>query len=274
MEQKTIESIIKTYQIPLKKRNKIISIAIQKMGSFEKFKDAYEYISFLVEKFCQTPYQERFFTKLDHIVRDDSNTKFSELIYTPEYLEENVKTNLKKGQSILGRSIIQIKPIKFGRRKYNKNPLALFREHDFYKNKSRTELYKIDSGMYEALRRWGQLHLAIPDVKPIPYKSISKKKEKEIIEASKILTSPTAIAKKLNVSRATVDYYAKKHKLRTFDRKGVVGYPKQMIKDIVECLRECKIASRVAEWYDVSIRMVINHGREAGVPILSRGGNY
>lgn len=274
MEQKTIELIVKTYQLPFKKRNKIISIAIQKMGSFEKFTEAYEYISFLVEKFVQTPYAEKFFMRLDYPKYRDSGTQAHELIYTPEYLEEevNLKTKLEKGQLILGRPIIQIEPIKFGRRNYNKNPIALFKEHDFYKNKSRTEIYNIDPGMYEALRRWNQLHLAIPQVKPIPYKKISKKKEKEIIEASKILTSPTSIARKLNVSRATVDYYAKKHKLRTFDRKGAVGYPIQMVKDIVGCLRECKIASKVAKWYDVSIRMVINHGREAGVPILSRGG--
>ena len=276
IEKKIIESIAQTYKLPVKKRNKIISIAIQKMEMFEKFSDAYEYINFLVERFCQTPYVERFSTRLDHIVKEDSNTKFSELIYVPEYLEEEaiLKTKLKKGQSILGRPIKQIEPIKFGRRTYNKNPLAFFREHDFYKNKSRTEIYNIDAGMYEALRRWGQLHIAIPEVKPIPYKRISKKKEKEIIEASKIFTSPTDIARKLNITRATVDYYTiTKHKLRKSNKKGAVGYPKQMIEDIVECLRECKIASKVAEYYGVSMRTVVRYGREAGVPILSRGGN-
>ncbi len=276
MEEKTIESIVKTYQLPVKKRNKIISIAIQKIGSFEGFSDAYGYISFLVERFHQTPYAERFFTKLDHLVRDDSNTKFSELIYSPEYLEgeTKLKTKLKKGQSILGRPIRQIEPIKFGRRTYNKNPLALFREHDFYKNKSRTELYKIDSGMYEALRRWGQLKIAIPQVKKIFHKRISEEKENEIIKASKTLTSPTAIARKLNITRATVDYYTlKKHKLREIGKKGAIRYPIQMIKDMVDCLRECKIASKVAEYYGVSMRTVIRYGREAGVPILARGGN-
>ncbi|MCK4553060.1 hypothetical protein KAT80_02560 [Candidatus Pacearchaeota archaeon] len=278
--EKIIESIVQTYDLPVKKKNKIISIAIQQIKSFEGFKDAYDYINFLVERFCQTPYTERFFTRLDHLVKEDSDTKFHELIYMPAYLKEDNQKDLKeklKGQSsILGRPIIQIEPfIKLGRRKYNKKPLVLFRKHEyFYRGKSRTEVYHIDPGMYEALRIWNQLHVAIPQVKIIPYKRISKKKEKEIIEASKIFTSPTDIARKLNTTRATVDYYTiKKHKLRNHNKKGPIGYPKQMIKDIVECLRECKIASRVAEWYDVSIRMVINHGREAGVPILSRGGN-
>ncbi len=279
IKKEIIESIVQTYELPVKKRNKIINVVIQKIESFEKFKDAYEYINFLVERFIQTPYEERFFMRLDHPKYRDSETQVHELLYIPTYLKEDNQRNLKeklKGKStILGRPIIQIEPcIKFGRRKYNKNPLALFREHDFYKNKSRTDIYNIDPGMYEALRRWDQLQIAIPEVKLISYKSISKKKEKEIIKASKILTSPTFIAKKLNITRATVDYYTiKKHKLRKPNKKGVIGYPKQMIKDIVECLRECKIASKVAKCYDVSIRTVIKHGREAGVPILARGGN-
>ena len=280
IEKEVIESIVQTYNLPIKKRNKIISVALQKIESFEEFSDTYRYINFLVERFHQTPYAERFFTRLDHVVRGDSNIKFHELIYLPEYLEDDNQKDLKeklKGKStILGRPIIQIEPcIKFGRRTYNKNPLALFRKHDFYKNKARTEIYNIDAGMYEALRRWNQLHIAIPEVvAPGSTTKISKKTEKEIIETSKILTSPTAIAKKLNITRATVDYYTiKKHKLRTTNKKGAIGYPKQMIKDIVECLRECKIASKVAEYYGVSRFMVVKHGREAGVPILSRGGN-
>ncbi len=284
MKEKTIEAIVRTYNLPVKKRNKIISIAIQQSGSFEGFSDAYEYINFLVERFHQTPYAERFFTKLDHLVRDNSNTKFHELIYILDYLEEDnqrdLKTKLKnlkqKGQSILGRPIVQIEPfIKFGRRKYNKNPLALFREHKFYENKTRTQLFKIDSGMYEALRRHNQLHLAIPNIiSPGFTTKISDKKEKEIIKIFQTLTSPSVIARKLKVTRATIDYYAKKHKLRKLNNKtGVPGYPKQMIKDVIECLKKCKIASKVARCYDISIRTVIKHGREMGVPILSRGGN-
>lgn len=279
MEEKTIETIVETYQLPVKKRNKIISIAIQKMRSFEKFSDAYEYINFLVERFHQTPYAERFFTRLDQVVKDDSNTKFSELIYTPEYLEEkkDLKKILNNQQSILGRPIRQIDPIiKLGRRVYNKNPLALFKKYkEFYKDKSRTELFKIDSGMYEALRRHKQLHIAIPNIiSPGVTRKISKKKENEIITTFQTLKSPTAIAKKLNITRSAVDYYlVEKHKLRKLSKKGAMRYPKQMIKDIVEDLKKCKIASKVAECYGVSRFMVVRHGREAGVPILSRGGN-
>ncbi len=278
IEREVIESIVKTYDLPIKKRNKIINIAIQKMESFEKFSDAYGYINFLVERFHQTPYAERFFTRLDNPKYHDSETQVHELIYMPVFLEDNqkdLKAKLKKGQSILGRPIIQIEPcIKFGRRTYNKNPLALFRKHDFYKNKLRTEIYNIDAGMYEALRRWNQLHIAIPEVvAPGSTTKISKETENEIIKASKTLTSPTAIARKLNITRATVDYYTlKKHKLREVGKKGAIRYPIQMIKDIVDCLRECKIASKVAEYYGVSRFMVVRHGREAGVPILSRGG--
>ena len=278
--KEVIETIVQTYNLPVKKRSKIISIAIQQIKSFEGFKDAYEYINFLVEKFVQIPYEERFFMRLNHPKYRDSETQSHELLYIPTYLKEDNQKDLKgklKGKTtILGRPIIQIEPfIKLGRRKYNKKPLVLFRKHeDFYRGKSRTEVYNIDPGMYQALRIWNQLDIAIPEVKSISYKSISKKKEKEIITTFQTLKSPTAIARKLNISRATVDYYlVEKHKLRKVGQKGAIRYPIQMIKDIVNCLKKCKIASKVARCYDVSIRTVIRHGRDAGVPILSRGGN-
>jgi len=286
MERSLIESIINTYELPIKIKNKIINVAQSNLKT-NNYQEIYSYISFLVEKFYQTPYKERFFTRLDAPIKEGSNTQFYELIKTPNYTEDSqkdLKEKLEKlilGQEepliFLGRPIIQIEPvIKLGRRQYNKNPLSLFREHhEFYRGKSRTQVFHDDSGMYESLRRWNQLHIAIPEViAPGSTTKISKKKEKEIIKTYQTLKSPTKIAKKLRITRATVDYYLEKHKLRTLNKKtGNPGYSKQMIENIVECLNECKNASKVAKLFGVSRWAVIKYGRNSGVPILSRGGN-
>ncbi|MFH1521868.1 MAG: hypothetical protein ABIF18_02825 [archaeon] len=288
IKKETIELIVNTYDLPIKKRNKIIGIATERFEGFEGLEGVYRYINYLVERFHQTIYEERFFTRLDSMVNENSDTLFHELIYIPDYIEEDNQRDLKeklkewikeKGPLvILGRPVIQMEPsIKLGRRKYNKNPLALFKKYEeFYRGKSRTEVFNFDSGMYESLRINNQLHMAIPQViAPGSTTKISKEKEKEIIKTYKILKSPTKIAKKLNMSRATVDYYlVKKYQLRAPNKKvGAPGYSDIMINDIIECLKKCKKASRVAKCYGINRWTVIKHGRRAGVPILSRGGN-
>jgi len=179
MEIDSIELIVGTYELTSKQKKKIINIAKHKINSLENFEEAYSYVSFLVERFYQTPYKEKFFTRLDSFVKDDSDTFFYELIKTPIPIKENnqreLKEKLKKLISkqeepliFLGRPVIQIEPfIKLGRRKYDKNntPLNLYKAHpEFYKDKSRTKVFNDDPGMYESLRKWNQLHIAIPEV--------------------------------------------------------------------------------------------------------------
>jgi len=56
--------------------------------------------------------------------------------------------------------------IRFGNRRYQGNPLTFFEENtEIYSNLTRTELSKFDPGLYKALRRAGQLELAIPERK-------------------------------------------------------------------------------------------------------------
>ncbi len=159
-------------------------------------------------------------------------------------------------------------------RDFKKNPLAFFRKYqEIYKGMSRSELFKFDPSLYESLRRWSQLELAIPNVKDTKFKGLPKENIEEIIKFLKIHKSPTKVAKKLNISRATVDKYGLKYKIRKPNKRtGTPGYSKQMIKNMVECLKKCKKASKVAECYGISRFTVIKHGRKAGVPILSRGG--
>ncbi len=108
-------------------------------------------------------------------------------------------------------SAIRFKPlsIEFGRRRYNGNPIALFRENfEAYKDRSRSRLSSFDSGIYRALRIYGQLELAIPE--KIITNSLPQEKIAEIpytVEANEGNT--TASAKILNLSRKTTSKHAK-----------------------------------------------------------------
>ena len=68
-------------------------------------------------------------------------------------------------------SSIQFDPfyIRFSPRRYNGNPLTFFEQHrDFFEKfcKSRKQLYWFDAGIYDTLRKNGQLSLAIPHANP------------------------------------------------------------------------------------------------------------
>ncbi len=53
--------------------------------------------------------------------------------------------------------------IRFGRRRYNGNPLAFFRAHpDVYEGRSRTEFERFDGGLCTSLRKYRQIDEAIP----------------------------------------------------------------------------------------------------------------
>ena len=68
--------------------------------------------------------------------------------------------------------------IAFGRRTFNGDPLAYFKEHeDFYQGLNRTQLSKIDRALHFALLRTGQINEAIPSVRKSPLgKSYSRQK--------------------------------------------------------------------------------------------------
>ncbi len=282
-----IKLILDSYDIPSHKKKRLYNIAtrgIENLG-LVKHDKIYSYIDYLVDKFHPfIPYMEKFFTRLNHPLYRNSETLTEELIYISNNPnEEKYRTNekLKKlisqqedPSTILGRPIIQIEPnIKLGRREYNQNPLALFRKYEkFYGNMSRTQLFDLDPGMYEALRTWKQLEIAIPEIKP-KFRTVSARKEKEIINTYKTIKSPTEIAKKLKISRFAVDYYlTKKHKLRKPNKRvGTPGFSKKMIEDIIECLKKCKKSSKVAKCYGITRFTVTKHGRRAGIPILPRG---
>lgn len=56
--------------------------------------------------------------------------------------------------------------IRFGRRRYNDEPLAYFLAHpEVYDSLSRTELQRVDSGLYDALWKKSQIGIAIPETR-------------------------------------------------------------------------------------------------------------
>ncbi|MFC1753970.1 hypothetical protein ACFL96_11370 [Thermoproteota archaeon] len=90
-------------------------------------------------------------------------------------IKENLQGLLEKysksGQIVLPhRPIVHVKlgpplVLKFRRRNYQGNPLAYFREHiDIYKGLSRLDLETYDSGLYQQLKKYGQLDNAIPEI--------------------------------------------------------------------------------------------------------------
>ena len=287
-----IKETLKFYELPPKLRSKITSIATRRVNELHLSKpdEIYQYLGNLIDKFLiVSPYEERFFTRLNHPRYGDSNTLESELIGTTNFLDRNnewLKERLKKlvlGQkeqlTILGRPVIQIEPvIKFGRRKYDENftPLSIYESHPkLFDGKSGTQLFQIDASLYESLRRRGLLQKIIPNkIPPGSSTKISEEKEKKIIEFYQRLKSPTKIAKRLKISRGAVDRcLVERHKIRSLNkRSGNPGYSQVMINDIIECLRKCKKASKVAKCYGISRFTVVKHGRKAEIPILPRGG--
>jgi len=337
MSKKVIESILKTYIIPKKLKEKITYLTFQKIHDnlINNYDEIYEYIDEIINKF-QTPYQERFFIRLDISKYENSATLHHEFISTEEIeetsrkqtsfqntlsildtyeilekhldktsfslfkqllFEENMQLNVSKEFLIKNpqkikkrleqlvkkdknrffiprRPIIQINPIKFRRRNYNKNPLAFFNLHiDYYRNLSRSELFKLDAGLYTSLIRWNQIESAIPEI-ITPGSSTKLKQDKinAIIKSYKKYGIVQKVAKEHCISRFVVDKYLIKEDLKKpRNKKGTYGYPKEKIDKIIKAYEECKIASQVAKKFNVNRFTVIKHWREAGFKIISKG---
>jgi len=231
IERKVVESIVETYDLSDKKKKQLVGMAMEIPKYIETFEDVCNRVAYIMDTFYRKDHLERDFTRLDH-PRKGSNRVFHELISTPSYLEEDkegkeyrqrdLKEKLKKLASeqkepltILGRPVRQIEPvIRLGNRRYNGNPIVIFRKEEFFEGKSRKEVHTLDQAMYKSLQKHNQLHIAIPKIKDTRFKRISKEKESEIIEAWEILKSATKIAKKLNISRTTVYEYRPKPRYR------------------------------------------------------------
>ncbi len=337
MSEKVIDSILKTYRIPRELKDKISQFTSKKIDAsfIGSYSEIYDYISYLVDQF-QTPYEERFFTRLDLPKYENSSNLYHEFLSSEEeewappikkssqndisisdmyliledYLdkasfslfkqlqfEEGVQLNIseefllesvpkikknlerlvkknKGGLFIQKRPIIQIQPIKFGRRNYNGDPLAFFNSHiGSYKGLIRSKLLKLDSGLYTSLVRWNQIDVAIPKITP-PGASTKLKEEKinAIIESYQNCKIVQRVAKEHGVSRSVVDKYLIKKGLKEPRKKrGTYGYPQKKIDKIIKAYDKCKIASQVAKKFGVCRFTITKHWRKEGFKITSRG---
>lgn len=103
-----------------------------------------------------------------------------------ERLKQLIQTYERDGKFIMPkRPIIYIRfnplAIRFGKRRYNGNPLAYFREHiKTYKGMSRKELSRYDQSLYLSLCKSNQIVIAIPHTKR---KIVTKEDIPAIIQA-------------------------------------------------------------------------------------------
>ena len=98
------------------------------------------------------------------------NLNYESLINNIPQIQKRIEIFSNNGGSILisKRPIIEVKftdkdfKIIFGRRDFNKNPLAYFLEHYNNNNLTRGKLYDIDKSLFNALHKYKQMDLAIP----------------------------------------------------------------------------------------------------------------
>jgi len=195
-------------------------------------------------------------------------------------LEKLIKEYEKTGGFLIPRrpSIeIKLSPllIRLGRRTYNQNPLEFFRKHPLHYGwiTKRTDLFKFDPGLYESLRRWDQLELAIPDtIPPGSSTKFSQRKINRIIKSFKKHKIVQRVANELKVSRAVVDRYLEENNLRT-PRKtiGRPPLPEDKIKQIIESSKKHKYAGRAGRELDVTRWSVTKYWRLADIPIQPKG---
>lgn len=188
-------------------------------------------------------------------------------------LEEFVRNN---GFLIPRRPVIQIQlspfSIKFGRRKFNGNPLAFFEAYPkVYSGLSRSELYKLDPGLYGSLKKVGQLELAIPEIDySTQFQSISSEKIETIVRLYN--GNSTKVARKVGISTATAIKYLREYNLKIREMGFVANkLPRGKRSAIIKAHRKCNNATKVAKKLSVSKETVLRYWKAAGLPILPKG---
>ncbi len=101
MSKKVIESILKTYEIPGKLKNKISSIVSQRVKdySIKDYDQIYNYIAYIIGEF-QTPYEERFFTRLDDPKYENSNMLYHEFFSNEDIIENILEKQMNSKNTL------------------------------------------------------------------------------------------------------------------------------------------------------------------------------
>lgn len=122
--------------------------------------------------------------------------------------------------------------VKFGKRRYNGNPLAFFEANrDVYGDMSRGELSRFDRAFYNTLVREGQIKLAIPEVQS---RALPEAEVIRIVSAYQLhggnLTDASAA---LGHSKSTVAGYWKKRGLTPQGKPGSDPLPQEDVQTIL-----------------------------------------
>lgn len=173
----------------------------------------------------------------DKIIEDKENIE--------KKIEEIAERFERNGQLFIPRrTIVSVEfdplKIKFNQRHYNGNPLAFFRKHEeTYRGISRTQLSRLDSGLYWALSNAEQLDDAIPQVLK-RVNRLSKDKIDEILNAYDIYDGKaTLAAHNLEVCEYSILKYWRRAKLK-IRKRGNHGLPEKMIDKIINAHSTCK----------------------------------
>jgi len=138
-DEKLVEDIMNTYDLPHKLKNKITRIAIEQIDKFYLygFDNAYECISNLVEKF-KIPFREKNVIRGDKLISSDSRETFYDLMGTEDSVLSSLfgeSENLSRTKS-LDEIICILEPsldksdVELMRRLFNRNLLFYIREED------------------------------------------------------------------------------------------------------------------------------------------------
>ncbi len=160
--------------------------------------------------------------------------------------------------------------IKFGRRKYNGDPLGFYlKNKKHYEGLTRTGLFRVDSGLYHSLRIHNQLEKAVPQ--NYLKKLTEEEREATVRTFLKNNRDVKKTARELGYSYSTVYSRCKKPKRQFPSKRGRPPLAQDRIKAIIEtyytCHANAKLASRQLQY---PIPTILKYWETEGLKSISR----
>ena len=222
----------------------------------------------LVQLFGQTP---DFFKISPEEVVVWKDQIVSQLPQIKARLETLAERYQRDGKLIIPRRPIvsvQFEPefsIRYGLRRYNGNPIAVYREDPTVQGLSRSGLKRADQSLYVKLRQTGQIAEAIPEVlNPLPDSEVRR-----IIEAhEKYKGNASKASKKLSHEVQTVVKYWHEARLQAQGKRGPTLEGEAAIPILDAHATYNGNPSQAASHVGVSLYITKKYWRDAGLPIL------
>lgn len=128
-------------------------------------------------------------------------------------------------------------------RSYNKNPLHYFKSHpEFYSGFARVHLRFFDNSLYQALSKYNQLQLAIPEHHDTRFKPLPEEKRKQIIQLYKKYQYAAKVARELGISSDTARKYLRQEGINTSKIPN-----KNKINQMINLYRKLKSLKKVSQ---------------------------